>query len=110
MKPASVTRWDAFTSCALVAFMSVCLAHSSRAADHGAMFEGPLGIPDSRVASGTAWQPDATPMNAVHFMTDDWMFMVHGLLFAGYDLQTTRRGEDRLFSTNWGMLMAETPL
>lgn len=98
--------------------MSVCLAAGTRAEDdahaghemHGPMFEGPLGIPDSRSASGTAWQPDATPMNAVHFMTQDWMFMVHGLVFAGYDWQSTRRGEDRLFSVNWGMLMAEREL
>jgi hypothetical protein len=77
---------------------------------HGPMFEGALGIPDSRNASGTAWQPDSTPMNAVHFMTQDWMLMVHGLLFAGYDYQSTRRGEDRLFAPNWGMLMAEHEL
>jgi hypothetical protein len=74
------------------------------------MFEGPLGISDLRTASGTAWQPDSTPMNAVHFMTDDWMFMVHGLLFAGFDYQNTRRGGDQFFSTNWGMLMAQREL
>jgi len=74
------------------------------------MLEGPLDISDTRNASGTAWQPDATPMNAVHFMTDDWMFMVHGLVFAGYDYQSSRRGNDLPFSTNWGMLMAEREL
>ena len=75
------------------------------------MFEGPLGIGHSRDASGTAWQPDATPVNAVHFMSDDWMFMVHGLLFAGWDDQSaTRRGNNLFFSSNWGMLMAERAL
>jgi hypothetical protein len=74
------------------------------------MFEGALGIPDSRNASGTAWQPDATPMDGVHFMRDDWMVMVHGLLFGGYDYQSTRRGGDLAFSTNWGMVMAEHEL
>src|SRR5262245_34252335 len=79
-------------------------------ADDGGMFEGPLDIPDGRDVSGTAWQPDSTPMNAVHFMSDDWMFMVHGLAFAGYDFQATRRGADEWLSTNWGMLMAERDL
>ena len=74
------------------------------------MFEGPLGIAHSRDASGTAWQPDATPVNAVHFMSDDWMFMVHGLAFAGWDYQATKRGNNLLMSANWGMLMAEREL
>ena len=74
------------------------------------MFEGPLGISDTRSASGTSWQPDATPMNAVHFMADDWMLMVHGLLFAGFDDQATRRGGNQGFSTNWGMVMAKREL
>ena len=76
----------------------------------GGMFEGPLDVPDARNASGTSWQPDATPMNGVHFMLDDWMLMVHGLLFAGYDHQATRRGDDAGFSTNWGMAMAKREL
>ena len=79
-------------------------------ASAGGMFEGPLGIPDARGASGTSWQPDATPMNAVHFMASDWMAMVHGLLFAGFDDQATRRGGSQGFSTNWGMLMAKREL
>jgi len=74
------------------------------------MFDGPLGISEARNASGTSWQPDTTPMDAVHFMAHDWMFMVHGLLFAGYDFQATRRGDDAPFSTNWGMLMAQRKL
>lgn len=74
------------------------------------MSEGPLGIPQVRNASGTAWQPDSTPMRAVHFMADDWTLMIHGLLFAGYDFQSTRRGDDDWISTNWVMLMASHPL
>ena len=86
------------------------LALPLRAFADDEMFEGPLGIPHARDASGTAWQPDATPMNAVHFMSDDWMFMVHGLAFAGWDYQATRRGNDLLMSANWGMLMAQREL
>ena len=86
--------------------LGLALPHAAR----GDMFDGPLGISDLRNASGTAWQPDATPMNAVHFMKRDWMLMVHGELFAGYDFQATRRGDDALFAPNWGMLMAEREL
>src|SRR5258705_13627598 len=66
----------------------------------------PLVLPHTRDASGTAWQPDSTPMQALHYMEGDWMFMLHGNLFAGYDYQSGRRGGDQMMSTNWAMLMA----
>lgn len=55
----------------------VMLSWTAAADEHAMnpMFEGPLGLPDSRYASGTAWQPDSTPMNGVHFMASDWMLM-----------------------------------
>ena len=31
----------------------------------------------SREASGTAWQPDASPHRGVHVMAGDWMVMGH---------------------------------
>jgi hypothetical protein len=92
-----------------VVLLALCLCAPRGALAHD-MFEGPLGISDLRNASGTAWQPDETPMNAVHRMAGDWMIMVHGLLFAGYDFQATRRGDDAVFSTNWGMVMAQREL
>ncbi len=94
----------------LAGALALSLVASGTAAADADMFSGPLGISDTRNASGTAWQPDETPMNGAHFMTDDWMFMVHGSLFAGYDYQSTQRGDDRLFAPNWGMLMAEREL
>jgi len=33
--------------------------------------------------------------------------MAHGIAFGGYDYQGSRRGGGQVFSTNWGMLMAE---
>jgi len=30
------------------------------------MPEGPLGIPETRMGSGTSWLPDASPMHAAH--------------------------------------------
>ena len=72
--------------------------------------KGILGLPHTREASGTSWQPDSTPMRAIHFMEEDWTFMIHGNVFAGYDYQSGKRGEDEWISTNWLMLMARRPL
>ena len=41
----------------------------------------------TREASGTAWQPEATPMDGLHIMNHGWMFMVHGFADAVYDYQ-----------------------
>jgi hypothetical protein len=70
------------------------------------MMPRPLGIPASRDGSGTAWQPDATPMHAVHAMAAGWQLMLHGNLFAGFDAQGTDRGDEKVFSPNWVMAMA----
>ncbi|HWA70736.1 MAG TPA: hypothetical protein VG937_00305 [Polyangiaceae bacterium] len=68
---------------------------------------GPLGIPITRGASGTAWQPDSTPMHALHGMAGGWTLMLHGNVFVGYDSQSSDRGTGRFISTNWLMFMAE---
>lgn len=71
----------------------------------------PLGIPDSRTASGTSWQPDSTPSYGAHLMPGGgWTLMAHALVFGGYDYQGSRRGGGQAFSTNWAMLMAEHDL
>lgn len=71
---------------------------------------GPLGLSHSREASGTSWQPDSTPMHAIHFMDGDWTFMLHGNVFLGYDYQSGKRGGDEWISTHWFMFMARHPL
>lgn len=68
--------------------------------------ERPLGIPMSRMGSGTAWLPDAARMRAYHFTPDGWLLMVHGDADLYYDHQGTPRGGDQVGSTNWFMLMA----
>ena len=70
----------------------------------------PLGIPMSRHGSGTTWLPDASPMAAFHFMAGDWRLMLHGNLFAGYDVQGSDAGDDKLVSVNWLMAMASRDL
>ena len=66
----------------------------------------PLGIPMTRMGSGTAWLPDASAMRAWHFSAGGWMLMVHGDAFLQYDNQGGPRGADQLGSINWAMLMA----
>jgi hypothetical protein len=73
--------------------------------EEGMAMTGPLGIPETRNASGTSWQPDSTPMHGVHFMKGAWGIMVHANAFAGYDRQNGDRGDSGWLSTNWGMLM-----
>ena len=71
---------------------------------------GPLGIPETRSASGTAWQPDSTPMHALHFRRGPWSLMAHGNLFVGYDHQGSDRGDSEWTAPNWGMLMEHRPV
>lgn len=64
----------------------------------------------TRMASGTAWLPDASGMRAWHFTAGPWMLMVHGDAFLQYDRQGGPRGADQLGSINWAMLMAMRPM
>src|SRR3569623_346108 len=78
--------------------------------EHAGM-EGLYGAyPMSREASGTAWQPDASPMGGLHIMSGEWMLMLHGFAFGIYDDQGGHRGDRRIFSPNMFMGMAEHPL
>src|SRR6478672_10244496 len=60
----------------------------------------------SREASGTSWQPEAAPHNAIHLMADDWMVMLHGRINGIADWQSGPRGDDQVFSTSMVMAMA----
>ena len=84
----------------------------NHAMDAGAMggMNAPLGLSMSRDGSGTAWQPDATPMNAHHVMAHGWMVMLHYSLHAGYDAQSSDRGDDRAIGLGWVMGMASHEL
>jgi hypothetical protein len=72
----------------------------------GMDMEGPLGISHSRWGSGTAWQPDTTPLAAVHATAGEWNLMLHWNVHAGYDGQGSDRGAGMFMSTNWVMGMA----
>jgi hypothetical protein len=71
---------------------------------------GPLGIPHSRIGSGTSWLPDSSPMHALHTMWGDWTVMFHGALTLQYNRQGSSRGDEQLGLVDWAMLMAMRPV
>src|SRR6059036_2036537 len=74
------------------------------------MHAGLLGIPETRMGSGTSWLPDASPMHAAHYMLARWTLMLHGKGFFQYDWQGGSRGSNQLGIVNWGMAAATRPL
>jgi hypothetical protein len=79
--------------------------------DHGMAMQGFYGpYPMTREASGTSWQPEATPMSGLHIMNNDWMFMFHGFADFVYDSQGGSRGKDAFYSPNMVMLMGNRPV
>src|SRR3989441_2144405 len=74
------------------------------------MDERPLGIPESRMGSGTSWLPDTSPTHAAHIMVGEWTLMLHGKAFVQYDWQQGSRGGNQLGVTNWVMAAASRSL
>ena len=63
-----------------------------------------------RDSSGTSWQPDSTPMEAITGELDSWSTMVHGWANLVYDHQGGQRGADKTFSESMLMGMAQHAL
>jgi hypothetical protein len=63
-----------------------------------------------RQASGTSMNPAAASMHMTMTHAGDWMLMLHGQAFVAQVVQSGPRGDDKLFSTNWIMGMADRPL
>lgn len=79
--------------------------------DGGTSMAGMYGTyPMTRESSGTAWQPEATPMGGLHKMYEGWMFMLHGDIFGVYDNQGGPRGGEKFYSPNMLMGMAQHDL
>jgi hypothetical protein len=57
--------------------------------------------------SGTDAEPNSTPNEMLMAVKGRWMFMFHGEAFLNEIQQSGPRGEDKLFSTNWFMPMAQ---
>ncbi len=79
------------------------------------MMHGMMAVPGSqfvsRIGSGTGWVPDASPAYGYMFGTDEWTFMIHGNVFATYNIQDVgdegSRGDAMFYSTNWLMGMGQ---
>ena len=61
-------------------------------------------------SSGTSIEPDSTPASMLMTMRGKWMLMVHGEAFFNVEQQSGSRGDDKVFSTNWIMPMAQRKL
>jgi hypothetical protein len=97
-----VAEWAAAACLALSGADAGALAEGAHAHEHaherpmamtGAL--GPYAM--SRDASGTAWQPDATPHHMGHLQRGGWLLSGHALLNGVYDDQRGPRGDDLAF-------------
>ena len=77
------------------------------AAGHGGLL-GPY--PMARDASGTSWQPDAAPMEGVHFNRGAWSGMFHGYVVTAHGDSDGPRGGSDTFTGSMFMAMAQRPL
>jgi hypothetical protein len=76
--------------------------------DHGMVMTGLYGpYPMTREASGTSWQPDQARHQGIHRMHGAWTLMLHGMADVVHDHQGGPRGDDKVYSDNMAMLMAQ---
>lgn len=61
-------------------------------------------------SDGTGAQPNSTPVPMLMTTKGAWSLMFHADLFLVEQQQTSARGGDKLFSTNWLMAMAQRSL
>jgi YHS domain-containing protein len=61
----------------------------------------------ARESSGTAWQPDITPMYAIHWQRGPWQLMAHQNVFVQFLRDAGPRGAHQSGSINWIMGMAQ---
>lgn len=79
--------------------------------EHAMAMPGLLGpYPAGREASGTSWQPEATPHEARHGTWGPWSWMAHARAHGVYTDQGGDRGDEDLYSTNMAMGAARRPL
>jgi hypothetical protein len=65
---------------------------------------------EHHASSGTSAEPDSTPTPMLMEMKGKWMLMFHSNVFIIDTQQTSPRGADKFFSTNWFMPMGERQL
>jgi hypothetical protein len=62
---------------------------------------------ERHASSGTSSEPNAVPAPMLMTMRGDWMLMLHGNGFLANTQESSPRGRDAFFSTNWLMPMAQ---
>jgi hypothetical protein len=67
-------------------------------------------MPSPHEASGTGWQPAATPAHMWMKSAGAWDVMAHGVVFVDYNQQGGPRGAGKAESVNWVMLMEQHKL
>ncbi|HWE45681.1 MAG TPA: hypothetical protein VG407_06590 [Caulobacteraceae bacterium] len=72
----------------------------------GAMTGALGGYPMTREASGTSWQPDASPHDMRMTGAGDWSLMAHATFDLVYDTQSGPRGGDKTFLAGMAMFAA----
>src|ERR1700730_16004327 len=60
--------------------------------------------------SGTSAEPNSTPVPMLMATRGSWMLMFHANAFVLAAQQSSARGGNKFFSTNWFMGMAQRPL
>jgi hypothetical protein len=65
---------------------------------------------EEHALSGTSAEPDSTPMPMLMTTKGQWMLMFHANVFVTDIQQSSARGGDKFFSTNWFMPMAQRQL
>ena len=69
----------------------------------------PLGVPLTRIGSGTSWLPDSASQSMIHATVGGWSLMVHGAVFGQYDNQNTIHGATQFGAIDWEMATALHP-
>ena len=64
----------------------------------------------AHTTSGTSAEPNSTPAPMLMTMQGAWMLMFHANVFITDEQESSPRGRDKLFSTNWFMPMAQRGL
>lgn len=80
-------------------------------ADHSAMHHEAsatlIETIEQHSGSGTSVEPDSSSAPMLMSMHRGWMLMLHGVAFVSAQQQSGPRGDDKVFSTNWAMGMAQ---
>jgi len=92
---------------ALLALTSPALALPQMQTDTSKATSGFIQTIENHSSSGTSVEPNSTPHPMLMSMHGNWMLMFHANVFIADTQQSSPRGEDKFFSTNWFMPMAQ---